>query len=309
MSNFFPNAAQSPGIFNNTGSGSGLFSGFSNNRFIGGSKEFLTSNTLVAKVVFLLLVVILFVIALRVGSGLIGWLFQPTNSPKIVDGKRDGGTFGVIPQNPNLSGSIPILRSRDQRGGLEFTWTIWLYLQDNWQQSNGNYKHIFSKGSQGKNGPADWKGIAYPNNAPGLYIHPNQNSLVILMNTVNSLGKGNNEEILINDVPLNKWINVGLRVKGKTMDVYVNGQVVSRHVFKAVPRQNYGDVFINQNGGFNGQMSDLWYHDYALTGTQIMDIVNAGPNMNSDSSDSPSKYGPPYFSLAWYFDNSNYAPK
>ena len=48
-------------------------------------------------------------------------------------------------------------------------------------------------------------------------------------------------------------------------------------------------------------MSDLWYHNKALTGVEIMDIVRAGPDLTTDDS---IKVFPPYFSLLWYFQNA-----
>ena len=85
------------------------------------------------------------------------------------------------------------------------------------------------------------------------------------------------EEVEVNDIPLHKWINVAIRFRGKVMDVYINGDIVLRHVFKSVPKQNYGDVYVNMNGGFSGYLSDLWYHDYSMSGVEIQDLVTAGP--------------------------------
>ena len=56
------------------------------------------------------------------------------------------------------------------------------------------------------------------------------------------------------------------------------------------------------NGGFSGNLSDLWYHDYALSGTQIMQIVRDGPDLSTME----RKWAlPPYFALQWYFENSD----
>ena len=44
-----------------------------------------------------------------------------------------------------------------------------------------------------------------------------------------------------------------------------------------VPKQNYGDVFVGLNGGFDGNVSNLWYYDYALGTAEIQRIVNSGP--------------------------------
>ncbi|MEE9573924.1 MAG: LamG-like jellyroll fold domain-containing protein [Candidatus Neomarinimicrobiota bacterium] len=270
----------------------GWFSNFKSNKYVSGSREFLSSNSLAAKVVFLILVVILFVYFLRLGILILGWIMSPTHNPKVVHGLKDAKKLKVVAQNPNISGSKPILRSRNQRGGIEFTWSVWLYIDD-LQYKMGQKKHIFHKGSDTMK-----DGAAYPNNAPGLYLHPTRNTLIITMNTYTTM----NEEVQINDIPLNKWINVAIRLQGQHLDVYINGQLALRHVFKSVPKQNYGKVYVNMNGGFSGSMSDLWYHDYALTGTQIMDIVRTGPDLvDRDAGDGLPV--PPYLSLKWFFEN------
>ncbi len=273
-------------------------------RSIDGAKTFLGANTLVSKVVFLILILLLFIFLFRMGSSLLAMLFMPSRNPKLVKGMKSGKKIKVIPQNPNIKNSIPVMRSNNERGGLEFTWTVWLFIES-LEYKRGERKHIFHKGSQhlssGKNVEPSFVGpAAYPNNGPGLYLHPTRNSLIIVMNTFEKIM----EEVEINDVPLHKWVNVGIRVKGEIMDVYVNGQLALRHIFKSVPKQNYGNVFVNMNGGFDGEMSDLWYHDRALTGTQIMDIVRQGPDLTRDDT---MVVFPPYFSLKWFFEN-NEAP-
>ncbi|MEI6614520.1 MAG: LamG-like jellyroll fold domain-containing protein, partial [Chrysiogenales bacterium] len=96
------------------------------------------------------------------------------------------------------------------------------------------------------------QGLNFPNNAPGLYIAPNTNNLVIFMNTFNVI----NEEIEVNDIPLNKWVNVMIRCENTTLDVYINGTIVKSHHLHGVPKQNYGDVYIAPNGGFSGYISN-----------------------------------------------------
>lgn len=272
----------------------GMFGNFNNNKYVKGPREFLSSNTLVAKVVFLILVVILFVYILRFGIFLMSWLLSPSQSPKLVKGMKDARKFRVVTQNPNLKHSIPILRSRGQRGGLEFTWSIWINISD-LQYKQGQKKHIFHKGSEQLK-----SGVAFPNNGPGMYLHETRNTIIIMMNTFSKMI----ETIEINDIPLNKWINLAVRVKGHVMDVFVNGRLALRHVLSGVPKQNYGDVYVNMNGGFSGSVSDLWYHDRGLTGTEIMEIVNMGPDLNT------TDYGiaiPPYLSLKWFFENDQVA--
>ena len=76
------------------------------------SKEFLQSNSLIAKVAFLLLVVMVFVFILRLGTQFMSWLFQPSGSPYMIEGLIDGDQYMVIDQDPQNKNSIPVLRSR-----------------------------------------------------------------------------------------------------------------------------------------------------------------------------------------------------
>ena len=87
------------------------------------------------------------------------------------------------------------------------------------------------------------------------------------------------EKIIVEDVPLNKWINVMIRVENTTVDVYINGTITKRHELSGVPFQNYGNVYMSMNGGFSGYTSNLWYWDYGLGTSHIQSIVDQGPNM------------------------------
>lgn len=271
---------------------SGHFHSIGSSRIGQGGSELFSSRDVWAKVVFLILVIIVFILLLRTLTSLVTWFFAPSSNPYLVKGLKNAKKLLIIPQDPNNSHSIPIIRSNNERGGIEFTWTVWLYIDD-LEYKNGQRRHVFHKGS-------DWdsnQGKAYPNNGPGLYIHPNRNTFIIAMNTFQDVV----EEVEVNDFPLNKWINVAIRQRGNIMDVFINGEIVLRHVFDSVPKQNYGKVFVNMNGGFSGNLSDLWYHDYALSGTQLMGIVENGPDLTNKEQQSSK---PPYLSLQWYFENS-----
>ena len=297
----------------------GVFSNFRNNKVVSGTTDFLYSNTLVAKVCFFILVLILFIYSLRLGSMVLGYLNSHEKNPILINGLKSGKKLKIIHQDPKVNGSIPIMRSVNEREGLEFTWSTWIFVDD-LVYKQGQKKHIFHKGSSGnlaaswamqsdhdpnhtnhlhdhKNKDADKSGMAFPNNAPGLYLHETKNALVIVMNTFNNII----EEVEIDSIPMNKWILVNIRCRGKHMDTYINGTIVNRHEFRSVPKQNYGDVYVNMNGGFSGLLSNLRYHGYALSGVDIENMVKSGPNLKADDS---MKIFPPYFSLRWFFSSS-----
>lgn len=266
---------------------------FSNPRAVEGSSSFLESNGIVARIAFLLLVVIGFVILMRLGTSLLGWIFMPSSNPTLLSGIKDATKLLIIPQDPKASGAIPIIRSTNQQDGIEFTWSIWININELTYHKAGEYKHIFHKGNAPSSTIPTKDGMVQPNNAPGLYIHPNKNALVVVMNTFDKI----NEEIIIDDIPLNKWVNVVIRVEDRNLDVYINGVIAKRKELKGVPKQNYGDVFVNLNGGFAGSVADLKYWNYAVSPAIISGITSWGPDTSVKDSSSGM---PPYFSMRWY---------
>ena len=272
------------------------FNSFSTNNGTFGTQSFLESNSLVAKFSFLLLVIFGFVILLRIGISTLSYFLKPSSSPHLIDGMVDATQMIVFEQDPSNNGAVTIYRSVNENDGIEFTWSVWLFINNLELSKNlTTYKHIFSKG----NSDLDSKGVVNPNNAPGLYIRPNSNTLVVIMNTFNVI----NEEIEIPDIPLNKWVNVIIRCQNTTLDVYVNGTIARSINLVGIPKQNYGNVYVAMNGGFNGYISNLWYHNYALGTTEIQKISEYGPNtkMIGSGSTAMSSNMFDYLSLRWFF--------
>tara|TARA_B100000795_G_scaffold167727_2_gene126264 strand:- start:1099 stop:2028 length:930 start_codon:yes stop_codon:yes gene_type:complete len=278
----------------------GIFAQFRNNKLVSGSKDFLESNSLVAKVVFILLVLLLFIFLLRLMVVALHTLFGPKKNPILIDGIINGKKSIVISQDPKMNGSKPILRSDNEDGGIEFTYSTWLMIEDDNFHSfkPGKIKHIFHKGSEGINSSDDaMTGMAYPNNSPGVYLHETENKLIIVMNTFEKI----DERVEVPDIPIHKWINLIIRLENRNLDVYINGTIVVRHALQSVPKQNYGNVYVNQGGGFSGLISALRYYNRSITTTEIQDIVAAGPNMSSNQSLS---IFPPYLSTRWFLGNN-----
>lgn len=256
-----------------------------------GFKDFINSNSLVARFAFVLFVIFIFIFIFQMSINLVVWFFGPTKSPILINGTIDANQTMVISQDPNMKGSMPIMRSNNQTDGIEFTWSVWLFIKNDRQYDK--YRHIFHKGN------ADMRenGLIYPNNAPGLYITPYTNNLAFIMNTYTHI----DEEIIIEDIPLNKWVNVVIRLTEQTLDIYVNGIITKSLELTGVPKQNYGDVFVALNHGFNGNISSLRYYDYALTTRDITQLVNEGPNLKMIGDQSAGSSFHDFLSLRWYF--------
>ena len=285
---------------NNSNTAEGTtFNQFTTNSYTNSTKEFFESNSLVAKVAFLLLVLFAFLILLRLGISMLEYFTNATGSVKLIDGMVEAKQLIVIPQDPEAKGSITINRSVNENKGIEFTWSVWIYI-DELTYNSGSYRCVFYKGNDFASDPnnTDNQGLNFPNNAPGLYIAPNTNSLVIMMNTFNVI----NEEIQVNDIPINKWVNVIIRCQNNTLDIYINGTIIKSHHLNGVPKQNYGDVFVATNGGFSGYISNLWYYDYGLGINQISDIYSKGANTQKIGTNGVELNNFNYLSLRWFFN-------
>lgn len=245
-------------------------------------------------VAFLLLVIVAFILIFSMGSSLIYYFSKTPSKLYLIDGMVAGTQQRIIYQDPASANAQTIYRSVNQSKGIEFTWSLWLNISSiNFNQNT--YSPIFYKGNNNINS----MGLNYPVNAPGLYLEPMKNNLLLIMNTFQDI----NEEIRIPDIPLNKWVNIVIRCQNKTLDVYVNGTITRSLELSDVPKQNYGNVYIATNGGFNGNLSNLIYYDYSLGPGQIASMVASGPNLkDADNTSSwlTSKFTD-YLSLRWYF--------
>ena len=279
---------------------------FSSTKLVGTTTDFLNSNSIVAKFVFLLLIIILFLFCVNLGIRAINYFNSISTSQYVINGMIAGNNLIVSAQNPSMSPNSVIKRSNNQPFGLEATWTVWLFINDinsskgtvSQNSSNGalSFSNIFNKGNNTYAKGGSTAGVATVNNAPGMYICDNTNTLRIYMDTVVS----NSNYIDITNFPLKKWVNVALRIENTVMDVYINGTITSRKVCDAVPKQNYDDIQICANGGFNGNLSNLVYTNYALSVFQINNIVIAGPNLTQSTASGNILGYYSYISNMWY---------
>ena len=268
-------------------------------------KDFINSNSLVAKFVFLILILIVFMVLLNLGIYLILYFTKPDKQPYLIKGLVAGSSRKFIPQDPKTGTAVRIYRSNNENRGLEFTWSVWLKrnslpndTQDQAMDNTKEYEHIFSKGKF----QPEVNGITTIGNSPGVYFKgndPNVNKILIRMDTVvNDTLTNHFEEVEIDDIPLRRWFHLAIRVENKIMDIYINGVVTKRVVFTKLPKQNYEGVYVNHNGGFDGALSDLRYFDSGLNVFQILNIVTAGPDLRSADDDKNKNYD--YLANSWY---------
>jgi hypothetical protein len=278
---------------------------FSSTSAMDAGKEFLQSNSLIAKFGFIILVLFGFLFLFRIGMIIISNILAPSDSPYLVKGLISGTESVRIQQDSRTSSAI-VNYSENQSTGLEFTYSVWILL--NSTNTNSKYAHIFNKGIvDGSN--ITVSGVNNMSNAPGLYVKGNTDgtsTLRVYMDTFSQSGPIQNIDdqrttMDISGVPYNKWVNVIIRAENRILDVYVNGVLTQHKDLGYVPRQNFGDVYVCQNGGFSGKLSDLRYYAKSLNVFEINGIVGWGPNLStSPSASGQSDTDASYLSHLWY---------
>jgi hypothetical protein len=277
---------------------------FSSKNVMNASSEFLSANSMIAKFMFIVLVLIVFMFLLNIGMLLVYYFASPTTTPYLVHGLRSGTAEKIVSQDPASSKQV-VYRSNNQSNGIEFTWTTWLRF-DAIPTSSTVYKCIFVKG--GSTGFKSSDGLSKVNNGPGLYANPSVESssnycnLRFYMDVVSPSDTNQNNPIIVDmsNVPLFKWVHVAYRMQNKILDCYINGVLTKRESLgDKIPKQNYDNIVVCGNEGFPGSISNLRYYDYALSVFELNSIVYYGPNMNADS-DGNESTSTSYLSQYWF---------
>jgi hypothetical protein len=222
-------------------------------------------------------------------------------------------TQQVVVQKPGLGNLI--YNSMNETNGMEFSYSMYLFINPETfegytvdscgagtRRDVTALKHIFHKGAKDP----------YPLLAPGLFVEGSKNTLRLYMN---SATKWDNY-VEIPNVPVGKWFHLVISLKGKYLDVYVNGNVTVRHQFDTIPRLNYGNVYImypakfpanptdkidakfRVEGPMKGMVSRMRYYAFALNYSQIDSLYREGPSKKIVSQ-SYSEV-PPYFHDDWW---------
>ena len=166
----------------------------------------------------------------------------------------------------NLTSNTFTVKNSDR--GLEYTYSCWIYVQD-WYYNYGKYKNIFVKGAPGASSDI----TATMQTTPGVYLYPETNNLLVRVSTM----LNNNDQVSVTNVPLQKWVHIGVVLNNRTVDVYVNGKLERSKVLSGVPILSDSNVIVGANGGFFGKISRFQYFTRALKPDEVFSIYQSGP--------------------------------
>jgi len=284
--------------------------------------DFVSSNTMISRLTFLLAIIILFSALFYIGCKILYVLLSPSQTPYIISGMKDATEALTVTQALGAKTSIPLLRSANQYEGIEFTYSFWIYVNNLEYKDDIDYMHIFNKGSPPNSTGEGGSGLFGPNNCPGVYLYKGKRNystnllekfpilgMLVRINVFhnnNSVSKAYYDDIYVDAIPIKKWVYVVIRATSQNIvDIYINGSLTKRHKLSNIVKQNYDNLYINYNGGFAGNISDLKYYNYSIGTFEINSITSKGPSLKTKKNSNINKSKPHYLSSEWYFNDTD----
>jgi hypothetical protein len=284
--------------------------------------DFLSSNTMISRLTFLLAIIIIFSSLFYIGSKILFIMLSPSQTPYIIKGMKDATEAVTVTQALGSKTSTPLLRSINQYEGIEFTYSFWIYVTNLEYKDDSDYMHVFNKGSPPNSVGEGGSGLFGPNNAPGVYLYKGKRNysdklmdsfpllgMLVRMNVYhnnNSVEKAYYDDIYVDAIPIKKWVGIIIRSTSQNIvDIYINGSLTKRHKLSNIVKQNYDNLYVNYNGGFAGNISDLKYYNYSIGTFEINSITLKGPSLKTKKNSNIKQSKPPYLSSEWYFNDTD----
>ena len=168
----------------------------------------------------------------------------------------------VISQNPNIAESIQIGLSVNERTGIEFAYSFYLYINPSTFSGEYVLKSIFHKGYT----------TLWPLMGPGVFMLGTTNTMRVVMNTqTNPFAY-----VDVTNIPVQKWVHVVLNCYKSGLDVYINGNLVASPTVGTMQGTPNQFVISGSTIRFlNGNVSSVILYNRALTAAEVLQNFNA----------------------------------
>ncbi len=183
---------------------------------------------------------------------------------------------------------------RVKQGG-EYTISFWMYITS-WEHRAGLAKSVLQILDTNMQDKILLNTVLYPNEAK-MMVRVNtiggarEGTDYTVASNFNNLMSGNGSMEMaipsgvmpkcdIQDIDLQRWINITISVNGRIVDVYYDGKLTRSCVLPDLPQaSDSGSQFvqIGNKGGFGGKISGIQFFAYPLTPDRIYSIYQAGP--------------------------------
>ena len=162
----------------------------------------------------------------------------------------------------------------------DYTYSAWFYVSD-WSYRIGKEKVLLTRNSAHNSIAAggDHGG------SPEISLAGHENNMTVTVNTMQNSGQADKKTTcMVNNVPLQRWVNAIVSLNNRTMDIYVQGKLVRTCILPGVVDVNgNAPTTITPDGGFKGFTSNVQYFDHPLNPQEAYNIYAKGPNCGGGS--------------------------
>jgi hypothetical protein len=188
----------------------------------------------------------------------------------------------IFPKTTQLSSMLEGTKSQtveasslpSNNNSLNYTYSTWIYVED-WNYKFGEKKTVLGRLDNDKNpSPSIELGAMENDLTVSISCYPKQQS-----GGANSGGavKPIIHKCKVQNIPLQRWVNIIVSLYGRTLDVYIDGKLVRTCMLPGVAKiSQTSPVVITPNGGFSGWTSNFQYWANASSPQQAYDIYKNG---------------------------------
>jgi hypothetical protein len=228
---------------------------------------------------------------------------------KYIDGGSVYRLENVSTTVPNIIPDCEIMKPKD---GFNYSIHLVIYI-DNYYQNYGSWRHIFHKGTPLENdkvldykyldeGNDGWDEVLadIPKQAPGLWLHPNQNTLRFVVETEydvdhcplshanpkTSLRLQSGKKIEFNspksqiqfmdipDIPVQTPVALTFLINSNNVIIYYNGKMRNIYTFKGKPLINRGPLYFHAIKSYGGELREFNYFPEKISEEKVKKLSN-----------------------------------
>lgn len=200
-----------------------------------------------------------------------------------------GGNSDVAQRVYLIADSDKRKKFRIREGG-DFAFSTWIYISSYSSHNNGLAKPVFLINDAGVSSNYLLTGVLYPNENKmmiraftgnsGTTTDPTGKSGFTTLSQSAGLFTGDMSICDIQNIDLQRWINLTISISGRIMDVYMDGKLTRSCILpNPIRASDTGSQSIEMvpNSGFGGYFSYLRFFNYAPTPDTIYANYQAGP--------------------------------
>ena len=249
---------------------------------------------------------IIFVVLIIVGVG--GYFLFKKFKSKYTESKQVYILKNVSTSDPNV---IPDCELSKPKDGFNYSIHLTIYIE-NYYNNYGTWRHIFHKGTPiEKDKVLDYKWYDETNNswdevladmpkqAPGLWLHPNQNTLRFVLETEyekehcpfthanpkTSLRLQAKQPIELNppksqiqymdipDIPVQTPVSLTFLINSNNVTIYYNGKMRNIYTFKGKPVLNRGPLYFHAPKSYGGELLDFYFFPIKINEEKIKQLI------------------------------------